>query len=134
MVLGLRETALFREDMAALRVVPPRYYIGAVEAMGEIAELVGKLLAAGAAYRVDDEFPDVYFDSAATGRFGYEGTYDEATMVRLSRERGGDPDRPGKRHPVDPLLWREARPGEPSWESDLAPAGRGGTSSAPRSR
>ena len=33
--------------------------------MGEIAELVGKLLAEGAAYRVDDpQFPDVYFDSA----------------------------------------------------------------------
>ena len=119
-VLGLRETALFREDMAALRVVPPRYYVGAVEAMGEIAELVGKLLAAGAAYRIDDaEFPDVYFDSAATGRFGYESTYDEATMVRLSRERGGDPDRPGKRHPVDPLLWRMAREGEPSWDGDI---------------
>ena len=78
-VLGMRETALFREDMAALRVLPPRHYIGAVEAMGEIAELVGKLLAQGAAYRVDDpEYPDVYFDAAFTGRFGYESGYDEA--------------------------------------------------------
>jgi L-cysteine:1D-myo-inositol 2-amino-2-deoxy-alpha-D-glucopyranoside ligase len=125
-VLGLRETALFREDMEALRVVPPRHYIGAVEAMAEIAELVGKLLAAGAAYRVDDPgFPDVYFDSAATGRFGYESNYDEETMLRLARERGGDPDRPGKRQPYDALLWRMAREGEPSWESDLG-AGRPG--------
>ena len=46
-------------------------------------------------------------------------------MVRLSRERGGDPDRPGKRHPTDALLWRMAREGEPSWESDLG-AGRPG--------
>ena len=53
-VLGMRETALFREDMEALRVLPPRQYIGAVEAMGEIVELVAKLLAKGAAYRVDD--------------------------------------------------------------------------------
>ena len=121
-VLGMRETALFREDMEALRVVPPRHYIGAVEAMGEIAELVGKLLAEGAAYRVDDpQFPDVYFDSAVTGHFGYESRYDEETMIRLSRERGGDPDRPGKRHPTDALLWRMAREGEPSWESDLGP-------------
>jgi L-cysteine:1D-myo-inositol 2-amino-2-deoxy-alpha-D-glucopyranoside ligase len=121
-VLGMRETALFREDMEALRVVPPRHYIGAVEAMGEIAELVGKLLAEGAAYRVDDpQFPDVYFDSAVTGHFGYESRYDEETMVRLSRERGGDPDRPGKRHPTDALLWRMARDGEPSWEGDLGP-------------
>jgi L-cysteine:1D-myo-inositol 2-amino-2-deoxy-alpha-D-glucopyranoside ligase len=125
-VLGLRETALFREDMEALRVVPPRHYIGAVEAMGEIAELVGKLLAEGAAYRIDDPaFPDVYFDSAATGHFGYESRLDDATMVALSRERGGDPDRPGKRHPLDALLWRMAREGEPSWDSDLG-AGRPG--------
>ncbi|HZG91893.1 MAG TPA: cysteine--1-D-myo-inosityl 2-amino-2-deoxy-alpha-D-glucopyranoside ligase [Pseudonocardia sp.] len=120
-VLGMRETALFREDMAALRVLAPRHYIGAVEAMDEIAELVGKLLAAGAAYRVEDpEFPDVYFDAAVTGRFGYESNYDEATMTRLSGERGGDPDRPGKRHPYDPLLWRMAREGEPSWDGDAA--------------
>jgi L-cysteine:1D-myo-inositol 2-amino-2-deoxy-alpha-D-glucopyranoside ligase len=121
-VLGMRETALFREDMEALRVLPPRHYIGAVEAMGEIAELVGKLLAAGAAYRIaDEEYPDVYFDSSVTGHFGYESNYDEATMIELSRERGGDPDRPGKRHPADALLWRMARPDEPSWESDLGP-------------
>jgi L-cysteine:1D-myo-inositol 2-amino-2-deoxy-alpha-D-glucopyranoside ligase len=125
-VLGMRETALFREDMEALRVIPPRQFVGAVEAMGEIAELVGKLLAAGAAYRVDDpEFPDVYFDSSVTGHFGYESNYDEQRMVELSRERGGDPDRPGKRHPADALLWRMAREGEPSWESDLG-AGRPG--------
>ncbi|GAA1172423.1 cysteine--1-D-myo-inosityl 2-amino-2-deoxy-alpha-D-glucopyranoside ligase [Pseudonocardia alaniniphila] len=121
-VLGMRETALFREDMEALRVIPPRHYIGAVEAMGEIAELVGKLLASGAAYRIDDpEYPDVYFDSSVTGHFGYESNLDEATMIELSRERGGDPDRPGKRHPADALLWRMARPDEPSWPSDLGP-------------
>lgn len=121
-VLGMRETALFREDMEALRVVPPQHYIGAVEAMGEIAELVGKLLAQGAAYRVEDaEHPDVYFDTTATGQFGYESNYDAATMIALSRERGGDPDRRGKRSPLDPLLWRTAREGEPSWESDLGP-------------
>ncbi len=121
-VLGMRETALFREDMEALRVLPPRHYIGAVEAMGEIAELVGKLLAQGAAYRVEDpQYPDVYFDVAVTGRFGYESGYDEATMLAHARDRGGDPDRPGKRSPLDPLLWRMARKGEPSWESDLGP-------------
>ncbi|MBN9101681.1 MULTISPECIES: cysteine--1-D-myo-inosityl 2-amino-2-deoxy-alpha-D-glucopyranoside ligase [unclassified Pseudonocardia] len=125
-VLGMREIALFREDMEALRVIPPQHYIGAVEAMGEIAELVGKLLAQGAAYRVDDaEYPDVYFDSSVTGHFGYESNYDEETMLKFAAERGGDPERPGKRHALDPLLWRMAREGEPSWESDLG-AGRPG--------
>ncbi|MEQ3553723.1 cysteine--1-D-myo-inosityl 2-amino-2-deoxy-alpha-D-glucopyranoside ligase [Pseudonocardia nematodicida] len=122
-VLGLRETALFREDMEALRVLPPRQFVGAVEAIPEISELVAKLLASGAAYRLDDpEYPDVYHDVSSTGHFGYESNYDLDTMLTFSRERGGDPDRPGKRNALDPLLWRMERPGEPAWESDL---GRG---------
>ncbi|MBW4717654.1 cysteine--1-D-myo-inosityl 2-amino-2-deoxy-alpha-D-glucopyranoside ligase [Saccharothrix obliqua] len=121
-VLGMRETALFREDMVALRVLPPREYVGAVESVPEVVEAVAKLLADGAAYRVDDpEHPDVYFDHTATGRFGYESNYDQDTMNRFFAERGGDPDRPGKRHPLDALLWRAARPGEPSWPSELGP-------------
>jgi L-cysteine:1D-myo-inositol 2-amino-2-deoxy-alpha-D-glucopyranoside ligase len=121
-VLGMRETALFREDMVALRVLPPREYVGAVEAIPEIVEAIAKLMASGAAYRVDDdEYPDVYFDQSATGRFGYESNYDLETMTRFFGERGGDPDRPGKRHPLDALVWRTARPGEPSWPSELGP-------------
>jgi L-cysteine:1D-myo-inositol 2-amino-2-deoxy-alpha-D-glucopyranoside ligase len=125
-VLGMRETALFREDMVSLRVLPPREYVGAVESIPEVVEQVAKLLASGAAYRLDDpDYPDVYFDHSATGRFGYESNYDEPTMVDLFAERGGDPDRPGKRHPLDATLWRLARPAEPSWDSDLG-AGRPG--------
>ncbi|HET9142846.1 cysteine--1-D-myo-inosityl 2-amino-2-deoxy-alpha-D-glucopyranoside ligase [Actinophytocola sp.] len=125
-VLAMRETALFREDMEALRILPPREYIGAVEAIPEITEVVAKLLAGGVAYRVGDEsYPDVYYDHAATQWFGSESNYDEPTMLALFAERGGDPDRPGKRHPLDPLLWRMARPGEPSWDSELG-AGRPG--------
>jgi L-cysteine:1D-myo-inositol 2-amino-2-deoxy-alpha-D-glucopyranoside ligase len=125
-VLGMRETALFREDMVALRVLPPREFVGAVEAIPEIVESIGKLLASGAAYRADDpEFPDVYFDRNASGHFGYESNYDIPTMTEFFAERGGDPDRVGKRDPLDALLWRMARPGEPSWESELG-AGRPG--------
>jgi L-cysteine:1D-myo-inositol 2-amino-2-deoxy-alpha-D-glucopyranoside ligase len=121
--LAERETDLFRSDMTALRIVPPSRYVGAVEAMDEVSKGVADLLARGAAYRVDDpEHPDVYFDITATGRFGYESGYDEPTMVALAAERGGDPDRPGKRNRLDPLLWRVQRPGEPAWDS---PVGRG---------
>ncbi|MEU4671456.1 cysteine--1-D-myo-inosityl 2-amino-2-deoxy-alpha-D-glucopyranoside ligase [Amycolatopsis sp. NPDC023774] len=121
-VLGMRETALFREDMEALRVLPPRQFVSVVEAIPEIVEVVAKLLANGTAYRVDDaEHPDVYFDHSATGRFGYESRYDEPTMAKLFAERGGDPDRADKRHPLDALLWRAAREGEPSWDSELGP-------------
>jgi L-cysteine:1D-myo-inositol 2-amino-2-deoxy-alpha-D-glucopyranoside ligase len=103
-------------------VLPPRDYIGAVESIPEVAEQVAKLLASGAAYRVDDaQHPDIYFDHTASGRFGYESNYDEATMLTLFGERGGDPDRPGKRHPLDAVLWRAARENEPSWDTDLGP-------------
>jgi L-cysteine:1D-myo-inositol 2-amino-2-deoxy-alpha-D-glucopyranoside ligase len=119
--LGARETQLFRDDMTALRVLPPRDYIGAVESVNEVVEAVGKLVASGAAYILDDEYPDIYFRTDATEQFGYESGYDRATMDRFFAERGGDPDRPGKRHPLDALLWRAARPGEPSWESPHGP-------------
>ncbi|RPA19754.1 cysteine--1-D-myo-inosityl 2-amino-2-deoxy-alpha-D-glucopyranoside ligase [Gordonia sp. OPL2] len=120
--LGARETQLFRDDMTALRVLPPRDYIGAIESVGEVIEVVGKLLASGAAYVVDDpEFPDVYFRTDATEQFGYESGYDRATMERFFAERGGDPDRPGKRDPLDALVWRAARDGEPSWDSPQGP-------------
>ena len=53
-------------------------------------------------------------------------------MLALFAERGGDPDRPGKRDPLDPLLWRAARAGEPSWDGRARRrAGPAGTSSAP---
>lgn len=120
--LAEREIGLFRDDMTALRVIPPADYIGAVEAVDEIAAGVRELLDKGAAYRVPDEqYPDVYFDIDTSGHFGYESRYDEATMLQLSAERGGDPERPGKRHPLDPLLWRMARPDEPSWDSPMGP-------------
>jgi L-cysteine:1D-myo-inositol 2-amino-2-deoxy-alpha-D-glucopyranoside ligase len=111
-----RETDLFRSDMTALRVVPPTWYVGAVEAMDEIAALVVRLQEAGAAYSVDG---DVYFSVSAATHFGEVGNLDVATMLRLSAERGGDPDRPGKKDPLDCLLWLQQRDGEPGWPSPL---------------
>ncbi|MEV0432417.1 cysteine--1-D-myo-inosityl 2-amino-2-deoxy-alpha-D-glucopyranoside ligase [Nocardia sp. NPDC050413] len=124
--LGSSEIDLFREDMSALRVLPPRQYIGAIESVEEVVEVVQKLLASGAAYIVDDaEHPDIYFRTDATEQFGYESGYDRATMEKFFAERGGDPDRPGKRDTIDALLWRAERPGEPSWQAPFG-AGRPG--------
>jgi L-cysteine:1D-myo-inositol 2-amino-2-deoxy-alpha-D-glucopyranoside ligase len=120
--LAERETELFRADMTALRVLPPDHYVGAVEAMDEIARLVVRLREAGAAYDLDG---DVYFPIAVAPHFGEVSRLDRAAMTALFRERGGDPDRPGKKDPLDALLWQAARPGEPSWDSPLG-AGRPG--------
>jgi L-cysteine:1D-myo-inositol 2-amino-2-deoxy-alpha-D-glucopyranoside ligase len=117
-VLALSETALFREDMTALRVLAPYRYIGAVESIPLVVDLVEKLLATGAAYRVDE---DVYFDVHRDADFGAVSGLDPAQRIKIFGERGGDPDRPGKRDPLDCLLWLAARPGEPSWETTLGP-------------
>ncbi|WP_174535563.1 cysteine--1-D-myo-inosityl 2-amino-2-deoxy-alpha-D-glucopyranoside ligase [Micromonospora chalcea] len=125
-VLAMRETALFREDMEALRMIPPAHYVGAVESIPEIAEKVLVLLKDGAAYRLDDGTGDVYFDISAAPRFGYESNLSREQMLELFAERGGDPERAGKRDPLDPLLWRGAREGEPSWPGGELGAGRPG--------
>ena len=117
--LADRETDLFREDMTSLRVLPPRDLVGAVESMPLIARAVESLRAIGSTYEVDG---DVYFAVHSDPRFGGVAHLDDDTMAALSAERGGDPDRPGKKHPLDCLLWRSARTGEPSWDTAV---GRG---------
>jgi L-cysteine:1D-myo-inositol 2-amino-2-deoxy-alpha-D-glucopyranoside ligase len=119
--LSAGQVALFGEDMAALRVLPPRHYVAATEAVDEVVELVEKMLASGAAYVVDGDYPDVYFRADATAQFGYQSGYDRATMLELFAERGGDPDRAGKADQLDALMWRAARAGEPSWPSPFGP-------------
>ncbi|GIH24749.1 L-cysteine:1D-myo-inositol 2-amino-2-deoxy-alpha-D-glucopyranoside ligase [Acrocarpospora phusangensis] len=111
---------LFRTDMAALRILPPREYVGVTEVIDQVAGLIGRL--GDAAYRVDG---DVYFARSAAPKFGAVSGLGEEEMLALFAERGGDPERPGKRDPLDWLLWRAERPGEPSWPSPLG-AGRPG--------
>jgi len=117
--LAEREIQLFRDDMAALRVAPPQAYIGAVESIPLVVDMIAELQRAGAVYDVDG---DLYFAVKADPSFGGVSGYDVETMRALFGERGGDPDRPGKRDPLDCLLWQLERPGEPAWDS---PFGRG---------
>ena len=116
--LAERETELFRQDMTALRVIPPKDYVGVVECIDEIASAVGELLDAGKAYRLAS---DIYATTAGSGHFGYESRYSAEVMMALFKERGGDPDREGKRDPLDALLWRGPRPGEPCWDTEVGP-------------
>lgn len=120
--LGDSQIELFRNDMTALSVIPPRDYIGAIESVGEVVDLVQRLLDNGAAYVVDDaQYPDIYASITATEQFGYQSNYDRETMEKFFAERGGDPDRAGKRDPLDALVWRAHREGEPQWESPFGP-------------
>ncbi len=114
--LAERETQLFREDMASLAVLPPDVYAGAVESVPLIVELIEVLQRRGAVYQVDD---DLYFEIATDPAFGRVGNLDRAAELALFTERGGDPDRPGKRDPIDCLVWQQQRPGEPAWKTVL---------------
>src|SRR3954447_18527544 len=116
--LAERETELFRQDMQALRVLPPDHLIGAVESIPLAVDMIGELQDAGSTYRVED---DLYFSVTADPKFGQESNLDRETMLEIYPERGGDPDRPGKKDPLDWVVWRGPREGEPSWDSPLGP-------------
>ncbi|ROO88464.1 L-cysteine:1D-myo-inositol 2-amino-2-deoxy-alpha-D-glucopyranoside ligase [Actinocorallia herbida] len=117
--LAEREIELFRTDMEALRVVPPAHYVGAVEAIPMIVEMIEGLKESGLTYDLDG---DLYFPVTADARFGEVSGLTAAEMLPLFAERGGDPARTGKKDPLDALLWLAERPGEPSWDS---PFGKG---------
>jgi L-cysteine:1D-myo-inositol 2-amino-2-deoxy-alpha-D-glucopyranoside ligase len=116
--LGEREIALYRSDMAALRVLPPDQLIGAVEAMPLIERFNQRLADRGSVYELE---ADVYFTRFADPDFGSVSGLDTTTMAELAAERGGDPGRPCKKDPLDPVVWMAERPGEPSWPSDFGP-------------
>ncbi|MDT0332066.1 cysteine--1-D-myo-inosityl 2-amino-2-deoxy-alpha-D-glucopyranoside ligase [Nocardiopsis lambiniae] len=117
--LAHREIDVFRDDMAALRIIPPASYVGVVESVDLIGDLAARIRDTGATYDLDG---DLYFSVAEAQNFGEIGHLDRDAMLSLFRQRGGDPDRSGKKDPLDWLLWRAERPGEPAWDS---PLGRG---------
>jgi L-cysteine:1D-myo-inositol 2-amino-2-deoxy-alpha-D-glucopyranoside ligase len=112
--LADREIDRYRADMTALRVLPPTRLVGAVEALGVIERFAGRLAERGALYGVDG---DEYFARASDEAFGSVSGLDAGEMLVLFAERGGDPGRPGKKDPLDALVWLAARPNEPAWGS-----------------
>ncbi len=114
--IAIEQTALFKTDMEALRVIPPQNYIGVVEAMDVIEQSVVKLKELGVTYLLDD---DLYFDMTQTDLLGDVCHLTSEEMLEVFAQRGGDPDRPGKRNPFDALLWRGRSGTDPFWESEL---------------
>ncbi|MBO1902543.1 cysteine--1-D-myo-inosityl 2-amino-2-deoxy-alpha-D-glucopyranoside ligase [Leucobacter weissii] len=127
--LADEQIGLYRSDMHRLGMIPPDSFVAVTERIGEISEAVRRLLDLGLAYSVpaaESKGDDLYFDTLEAERLtqwrlGDVAPYDRALMELLSAERGGDPERPGKRSPLDPLLWRAARAGEPEWDSAVGP-------------
>ena len=105
------QLTLYKNDMAALRVMPPDNLVKVTDSMDLIESFISKLQANGYTYLVGS---DLYFS--------VEGFLKELPMsideaISIFSERGGDPQRPGKKHPLDPLLWLANKEGEPGWSS-----------------
>ncbi len=107
---------LFRADMVALHVLPPAHYIGAVEAIPLVTKAIQSLKQIKATYLVDE---DTYLDLHKDLGFGKISHLSPDEMLEIFAQRGGDPERVGKQHALDPLLWLKQRSGEPGWESPL---------------
>jgi len=120
--LAHSQIELFKSDMVALHVIPPAHYIGAVEAIPEVIRAIKTLQEKGTVYEVDQ---DLYFEVRSDSDFGRRSNLSKQEMLEIFAQRGGDPLKPGKKDPLDALLWLAQRPNEPGWESDFG-SGRPG--------
>jgi len=112
--LAARETEQYLADTQALNILPAEVYPRASGEIAGIITLVRQLLDAGHAYQVGGS---VYFSISSDPDYGILSKYSRDRMIALARERGGDPDDPHRRDPLDFVLWRPSSPGEPSMAS-----------------
>ena len=120
--LAQSQVDLFKGDMTDLHVIPPKDYIGVVEAMPLVVDAVQKLKDAATTYEVGS---DIYYRVHSDSEFGQRSHYSNEKMLEIFSQRGGDPQKPGKEDPLDALVWLSQREGEPGWPSPFG-AGRPG--------
>ncbi len=120
--LAEREIERFEADMAALRTRPAAHEPRATRSIDAMITMISKLLDAGHAYISHDR---VFFDVTTFPEFGKLSGYSAGRMTELATERGGAPDDPRQRNPLDFVLWQASADGEPSWPSPFG-SGRPG--------
>ena len=120
--LAAEEMARFDACLRALGVLPAFSEPRATSAIPDILGFIGMVLDRGHAYRAGGA---VYFDVTTWPKFGQVSHYDEDTMLAFAAERGGSPEDPNKRHPLDFVLWQPSAPDVPAWET-LGGPGRPG--------
>jgi L-cysteine:1D-myo-inositol 2-amino-2-deoxy-alpha-D-glucopyranoside ligase len=122
LALGNQHVTTFLTEMAALNWLPPDHLPRATQHIAEMQNLITRLLERGHAYAADGH---VYFSIDSWASYGALSRLPREAMLPLANERGNVPDMPGKREPLDFVLWQPSLPDEPSWPSPWG-AGRPG--------
>ncbi len=105
----------YHEDMALLGIRPPDREPKATEYIPKMIKFIELLIIKGRAYPAGG---DVYFDIKTAERYGKLSNQNPEKMESLGRITPGEK----KKNPMDFALWKQAKEGEPSWDS---PWGRG---------
>ena len=111
--LAESQISLFTDDMCALRVMPPRNFVKVSNSMNLIEAFIKNLRKKDLVYKVEN---DLYF---AAENFLADLPMDFEEAKAIFAERGGDPQRAGKRNALDPVLWLGHKDNEPGWESSF---------------
>ena len=109
--LANQQIELFKSDMSALRVLPPNYFIKVTESLPIIENFINKLDKNGYLYSLEGDY---YF---AVSEFLTSLPMNIEEAVKIFAERGGDPERIGKKHKLDPLVWSANTGNDPGWNS-----------------
>ena len=104
----------FYEDMDALGLLRPGIEPLATEHIPEMIEIVRRLVEKGAAYQAGT---DVYFMVDRFPGYGKLSGRDTEDMIAGARVEVDE----NKRNPLDFVLWKGSKPGEPSWDSPWGP-------------
>ena len=104
---------LFTSDMSALRILPPDHFIKVTDSFDLIEKFMMRLNESGYLYILDGDYYFSVTDFLTDLRMSIE------QASEIFAERGGDPQRAGKKHPLDPVIWLSNREGEPGWSSSF---------------
>ena len=112
--LADRHIAEYMESMDALNVKRAAVYPRATQEIPRIIEVTGSLIDKGYAYAADG---DVYFRVTKSPEYGKLSHRTLDGMIAGARVEVD----PSKENPMDFVLWKGAKPGEPAWESPWGP-------------
>src|SRR5258708_1303704 len=110
--LGRVWTKRYLADMKKLNVLQPTNFVKATDSIPQMIEIIQTLLDKGFAYKSGG---NIYFEVPKFPKYGQLSKLSRAQMIKLSKERGADPNDPNKKDPLDFILWQSSKPGEPSW-------------------